>query len=262
MARRSRQEDSLSREPWTDESSASGKEERGSAAPSRNQGSEVALAFPFSILPGFDPSENRKGAEATPCQQGDNNQDGLDPESACRGFRAFTWLADRGALGLSRFVRYRGGDKLVHLELGFAGFAPMVFDHVRGDSGCLVAPAVSNIGEDSCDLFVGLLELRHHPGGIDVYAENILAAVYGDVIPQAPQLNANEVFGGADYPLGRCKRRASCTAWDTLPAISMASDAGIVCFFPELHLVWVEDGFRSRVGDCGVLLSGRRLLSG
>ena len=153
-------------------------------------------------------------------------------------------MTDRGALGLSRFVRYRGGDKLVHLELGFAGFASMIFDHIRGDSGCLVAPAVSNIGEDCCDLLVGLLELRHHPGGINVYAKNILAAVHDDVIPQAPQLNADEVFGGADYPFGRCKRWASRTARDTLPAISMASDAGIVGFFSELHLVWVEDAFR------------------
>ena len=80
-----------------------------------------------------------------------------------------------------------------------SGPGSMLLDHPGRDGRGPVPPAVADVGEDSGDLFVGLGE-GDHARRIDINSKGVVLVIDGDVVPEATDLNPDQVFRRTHHP--------------------------------------------------------------
>ena len=87
---------------------------------------------------------------------------------------------------------------------------------------------ISNIGEDSGDLLIGLIGESGHAGG-----EVVFHALDLDRALEAAELDTDEVLNGAGHPLGASEGRASGGAFAVLAVAGSADDELLLADFEE-----------------------------
>ena len=115
-----------------------------------------------------------------------------------------------------------------------SGPGSMLLDHPGRDGRGPVPPAVADVGEDSGDLFVGLGE-GDHARRIDINSKGVVLVIDGDVVPEATDLNPDQVFRRTHHPF-RGSEGWSAVDRHALTTVSVTGKAGEVSLLPEFHL--------------------------
>ncbi len=110
----------------------------------------------------------------------------------------------------------------------------MLLDHPGRDGRGPVSPAIADVGEDGGDLIVGQGE-GDHARGIDINSKGVVLMIDGDVVPEATDLDPDQVFCRTHYPFRGSEGWSSQTR-DALTTVSVTGKAGEVSLLSEFHL--------------------------